>query len=132
MAGKGTKLRPEAPATNTLGADRPLASARASLVPQASSDLLSSTLRTGSKYQKSKKTPNPSSGHQTHTRASLAGGGPTGPLGVGSRLLAQRKKQQSTAGSLVADLAPKRPARVVAPTSVAGGKGYNTKSAGKQ
>lgn len=63
LAGKGTKSRPGAPAANTLGADRPLASARASLVPQASSDLLSSTLRTGSRYQNSKKTPNPASGH---------------------------------------------------------------------
>lgn len=63
LAGKGMKSRPEAPVANTLGADRPLASARASLAPQASNDLLSSTLRTGSKYQRSKKTPNPTSGH---------------------------------------------------------------------
>ena len=79
-----------------------------------------------------KKTQGSGSGHQTHARASLTGGGPTGPLGVGSRLLAQRKKQQTTAGSLVADLAPKRPARVIAPSSVIGNKPANTKSATKQ
>jgi len=51
-------------------------------------------------------------------------GGPSGPLGVGSRLVAQRRKQQTTAGAMLAESAPKRPSKVVTgPSFISGGRG---------
>ena len=51
-------------------------------------------------------------------------GGPSGPLGVGSRLVAQRRKHQTTAGAMLAESAPKRPTKVVAaPSFGSGGRG---------
>jgi hypothetical protein len=86
---------------------------------------------------KSKKTPNSRPGYQRDARPSFVGGvsgGPSGPLGVGSRLVAQRRKQQATPGAMLAEMAPKRPSKVVVgPSFISGGRGsVNAKTTIKQ
>lgn len=60
--------------------------------------------------------------------------GPSGPLGVGSRLVAQRRKQQATPGAMLAESAPKRPSKLVTGSSfISGGRGsVGAKASAKQ
>ena len=113
----------------TSGLGEPPSQVRASLRPQQSSQVISTTQNPANDL-KWKRT---STLQSTLTRPSLPGSGPTGPLGLGSRLIASRRKQ-ATAAPAIAQVAPMRSARTGTGAAVTstGRNNASAKSIGKQ